>query len=174
MPRNGVDQRAVKVAHSRMYHQSCRFVDDHQLVVLINHVEGNILGFDGCIVVWPVEHQRDDIARAHLIVAFHRLAVDMYESGVGSFLNTVARRVLNVFRHVFVDAYRFLSAIDLHAQMLIEFTVRFPVNQCDVVQLVYHARPFYSSTGGSFTSSNSSVSPNSESYNGVGVASTYS
>jgi hypothetical protein len=51
----------------------------------------------------------------------------MDETGIGGFLDAVARGVLHVLRHVFVDAHRFLSAIYFHAQMLIQLTVIFLV-----------------------------------------------
>ena len=121
MPCDGVDQRAVEIADSRMDNHPGRLVDDHQLVVFIDHVEGDVLGFNGCIVVRTVKHQRDDISRAHLIVALDGLSVDLYEAGVCRFLDAVARGVLNVFRHVFVNTHRHLSAVHFHAKVLIQF-----------------------------------------------------
>ena len=120
MPRYGVDQRTVEIAHTGVHHQAGRLVDDHQLVVLINYVKGNVFGFYGRVVVRTVKHQRDDIARTHLVVALHRLAVHVDETRVSSLLDTVARRVLYVLRHKLVDAYRLLPPVYLHAQVFVE------------------------------------------------------
>ena len=101
MPGNGMNERAMEIAASGMHHHACRLIDDHQLVVFIAHIKGNILGHDGGVEVGTVEHQGDNIAGTHLIVAFHGagfptlLAVvgrrDEQEAGVGSLLYAVAR-----------------------------------------------------------------------------------
>ena len=160
VPGNGIDQRTVEVTHARVYHQSGRFVDHHQLVVLVDHIQRNILRLYLRIVVRTVEHQRDDITRPNLVVALDGFAIDLNEPCIGGLLNTVARGVLHVFRHVFVNAYRLLTTIHLHAQMLIELAVLFAVcgHQFNVIQLVVYHISSYSSTGGAVTSSNSSMS----------------
>ena len=100
--------------------EACGLVDHHELLVLIAHVEGHLLGHDGRVVVGPVEHQRDDVARAHLIVALDGAVVDKEESGLGRLLDAVARGVLCVLGQVLVDAQGHLSAVDLEPQMLKE------------------------------------------------------
>ena len=89
VPGNGVNQCAVEVAHSWVYHQSCRLVDDHQLVVLIDHIQGDVLRFNGRIIVRTVKHQCDDVTRAYLIVAFDGGAVYLDEASIGGFLDAV-------------------------------------------------------------------------------------
>ena len=157
MPCYGVYQGAVKVAHSRVNHEACRLVDDHQLIVFVYHVQGDVLWLDGRIVVRAVEHQCHHIARAHLIITLNRFPVDVNEPCISSFLDAVARGVLHVFRHVLVDAHRFLAAVHLHAQVLIKLTVALFVEiQRDVVQFVRHE--VYSPViVGSVTTSNSST-----------------
>ncbi len=169
MPGNGVDQRAVEIAHARVYHQSGRLVDDHQLIVLVNHIKRNVLRFNLGVIVGTVEHQGDDVAGTYLIVALDSLAVDLDETGIGSLLDTVARGVLQVLRHVFVDAYRLLPTVHFHAQMLIKDIVQF---FCHLL-FTLHSSLFTlhsSSTGGSVTSTNSSTSSEGALYTG----STYS
>ena len=39
----GIDQRAVGIAGGGMHHQSGRLVDDDQVLVLVDHVQRNIL-----------------------------------------------------------------------------------------------------------------------------------
>ena len=119
VPSYGVYQCAVEVAYAWVYHQSCRFVDDHQLVVLIDNVEGDVFRFYGGVVVRTVQHQGDNVAGTNLIVTLDRVAVDLYKSGIGSFLYAVARRVLYMFCHVLVNTYRLLPSVYLHAQVFI-------------------------------------------------------
>ena len=146
VPGNGVNQCPMKIAHPWVNYQPCRFVDDHQLVVFVDHIKGNILRLDGRIVVRTVEHQSNDIACTHLIVTLDRFAIDMDKTGISRFLNAVTGRMLHMLRHVFVDTRRLLTAIHLHAQMLVELTIALFVKaQRDVVQFfdlkveVWHA-----------------------------------
>ena len=123
MPGDGIDQRTMEVPHSRMHHQPGRLVDDHQLVILIDDIKWDILRLDGRIVVRTVQHQCNDITRAHLIVAFHRLVIDEDEACISSLLDTIARGVLHMFRHELVYTHRLLPMVYLHAQVLIQLTV---------------------------------------------------
>ena len=119
MPRHSVDERAMKVACAGMNHQSCGFVHHHQLRIFIDHVEGNVFCLNLRLMTWAVEHQRHHIARAHLIVALHRLVVDVYESGIGSLLYAVTRRVLQLLTHELVHAHGLLTGVCLEAEMLV-------------------------------------------------------
>ena len=147
VPGDGVDQRTVEVTHARVYHQSCRFVDNHQLVVLVDHVEGDVLGLNRGVEVWTVEPQGDDVARAHLVVALHGTVAYEDEARLGRLLDTVARGVLRVFGEELVDALRHLSPIHLYAQVLIELSVAFGfavagVRQQLVVVAIVHEKFF--------------------------------
>ena len=120
MPGDGVDQSAVEVAASGMHHHACRFVDDHQLVVLIDHVEWNLLWLDGGVEMGTVEHQRDDVARSHLVVALHRFLVYMHKTGIGCLLDAVSAGVLQFLAHEFIHSDGHLSTVHLKAVVLIE------------------------------------------------------
>ena len=137
MPCNGVDQCSMEIPHTWVYYQSRWFVDDHQLVVFVDHIERNILGLDGGIVVRAVEHQSNDISRTNLIITLDGFAVDMNKTRISRFLNAVTGGMLHMLRHVFVDTHRLLTAIHLHAQMLVELTIALFVKaQRDVVQKI--------------------------------------
>ena len=73
-----------------MHHHPCRFVYHHQLVVLVAHIQGDILRLNGSIEMRTVEHQGDDIACAYLIITLDGTVVHKQEACVGSLLNTVA------------------------------------------------------------------------------------
>ena len=84
-----------------------------------------------------VEHQGDDIARAYLIVTFDGTVVHKEEAGLGSLLDTVARRVLCMLRQVLVDAQGLLSAIHLYAEVLVEFPALFRTVRLGIQQVVH-------------------------------------
>ena len=96
-----------------MDHHTCRLIDDHQIIVFIDHLKGDILWGDGRVVVRTVKHQGDDIARAHLIVTLHRTGTasqfeilsrtDMDEASVCGLLDTVAAGVWLMLREELVD-----------------------------------------------------------------------
>ena len=124
MPRYGIDQRTVEITNSWMNHHTCRFVNYHQLVILIDNIQRYFLWFDGCVVMRAVEHQGNDITWTNLVIALDGRSVYLYETCISCFLDSIARGVRKMLRHILVDADRHLTMIHLHAQMLIELTVR--------------------------------------------------
>ena len=102
-----------------MHHHACRFINDHQLIILINHIQWNILRLYCRVIVWPVQHQRDDIASSHLVIALHRPVVDMHETGICRLLDAVARGVPQMLHHILVYTQRLLARVDHHPDMLV-------------------------------------------------------
>ena len=141
VPCHGVDERAVEVAGSRVHHHAGGLVDDHQRIVFIDDVERNVLGLDGGVVARAVEHERDDVARAHLVVALHGALVHVDEARVGSLLDAVARGVLHFLLHVFVDAQRRLPRIDLEAEVFVQLLRVQLVNVALVHGFRFQTRP---------------------------------
>ena len=123
MPGNGIDQRSVVISASGVYHHASRFVDDHQLFVLVYLVKGNVLRLNGVVVAWTVHHQCHRIARSYFVVAFYGAVVDMDKTGFGSFLNAVAAGVLEMLEEEFIYAGRHLSTVGHDAEMLVEKSV---------------------------------------------------
>ena len=99
---------------------ACRFIDNHECLVLIDDVERDSFGGDGRIVVWTVEHEADHITGAYLVVALHRLVVDMHKSCVGSFLYAVATGVLQFLEKKLIYSHRHLSFVGSDAEMFVE------------------------------------------------------
>lgn len=102
-----------------MHHQTGLFVDDHQIVVLIHNVDGNILRLNSHLFFGAVEHHLYHVARFHPIVALDR-TVDPYALGFGSFLNAVARHTSHLIDQILVDAKERLSRVDFKAMMLVQ------------------------------------------------------
>ena len=73
-----------------MNHQPGWLVDDHQRLVFVDDVEGNVFGVDGAVETWAIEHQGDDIARLDPIVALHCPSIGVNTSGIGRSLNAIA------------------------------------------------------------------------------------
>ena len=111
MPGYGIDQRTVEIACTGMDDKPCRLVDDHQHVVFVDNIQRYVLGFYGIVVLRTVEHQRDDILRAHLVAALHRCTVHMDKSGIGRLLNAVAAGMLHPLVEKLVYADRLLALV---------------------------------------------------------------
>jgi hypothetical protein len=112
----------VEVAGTRVHDESGGLVHDHQVAILIDNVERNILSDNGIVVRWLMEHQGDSIGGPYLIVALHRTAIDMYEPRIGGFLYAVTAGMLHPHKQILVYAFRFLSLVDDKTEMLIELS----------------------------------------------------
>jgi hypothetical protein len=84
VPCYGIDEGAREVSGSRMYHHTGWLIDDHEGIVFIDDIEGDVFWIDGAVMLWYVEHEGDDIIGAHLIVALDRFAIDLDISCIGS------------------------------------------------------------------------------------------
>ena len=126
-----------------MHHHARRLVDHHQVFILIDHVERYVLRLDGRIVVRTVEHQRDDVSRAYLIIIFNGCAVHVDEARVGGLLYAVAAGVGLMLGQELVDAHRLLPAVHLYAEVLIQLAAGLAViKQLHILQLyVVHLHP---------------------------------
>ena len=76
MPRNGIDERAVGIAASGMYHNTGRLVYHHQGIVLINDIKRYILGDNSIVVCRGVVCNYNLVKRLYLVIALDNLAVD--------------------------------------------------------------------------------------------------
>ena len=106
-----------------MNHHSRRFVDNHQLVVLVYDVEWYVFRLNDVVVSRSVHHQRHHVERPHLVVALHRSFVHVYESSFGGFLYAVSAAVLQVFEEEFIHSHGHLSLIGGNPKVLVELCV---------------------------------------------------
>ena len=120
MPRHGINQCAMEVAGTGMNHHASGLVHNHQVVVLVDDVERDIFCLDRAIVAWTVEHKCHHVAWPYLIVTLHWSVVHMHEAGIGSLLNAVARRVLHLLLHVFVNTQGSLPGVYDEAEVLVQ------------------------------------------------------
>ena len=103
-----------------MHHHARRLVDNHQRIVFVHHIEWNVFGLDGRVVVRSVEHQRNHIARPYLVIAFHGAFVYVHETRVGGLLYAVTTGMLQPFCHKSVDTHGHLSLIHHYAQVFVQ------------------------------------------------------
>ena len=120
VPCYGVDECTVVVAATGMYYHAGRLVDYHEAVVLVNYFKGNFLRLYAAFMARTVEHEGNDIAGAHLVVALHRAVIDMNETGVGCLLYAVATAVLQLLGHEAVYAQWHLTGIRHQTDVLVE------------------------------------------------------
>ena len=148
MPRHGINQCAVEVAGTGMNHHAGGLVHNHQVVVLVDDVEGDVFCLDSAIVARTVEHKCHHVARAYLVVTLHRSVVHMHEPSIGSLLNAVARRVLHLLLHVFVNTQGCLPGVYDEAEVLVQLgafyligaSILFVAGQIQLVKIfVVHA-----------------------------------
>ena len=76
-----------------MNHHAGGFVNDQEVIVFVDDIQGYILGDYFPIALWTVQYQSDHLQRLNLVVALYRLSVNADTTGLGSFLNAVTAGV---------------------------------------------------------------------------------
>ena len=125
-----------------MYNHAGRFVDDHELVVLVDNVEWDVFRLNGVVVARTVHHQRHHVERPYLVVALHRAVVHVDEARFGRFLYPVAAAVLQVLEEEFVHAHGYLALVGREAKVLIELYVLVAVVGFQSVQFLFRCQQF--------------------------------
>ena len=103
-----------------MHHHAGGLVDDHQVVILVDYVQGNVLGLDGVVVVGAVEHQRHHIPGLDAVTALDGNVVYVYEAGLCRGLNTVARGAGQMDEEKLVYPEQLLPAVGRYAEVFVE------------------------------------------------------
>ena len=132
VPGNGIHQCTVEIATTGMHHQTCGFIDDHQVIVLINHIQRNFLRQDRCVIVWTVKHQCDDITWTNLIIALHGMSFSpllavagrthIDKAGIGSLLYPITARMRLMLGQELVDSNRLLSFVHFYTEVFKELS----------------------------------------------------
>lgn len=104
-------QSPVPVALRRMYHHPRRLVDDQQTFVLIDDIQGNILGNDLRIPPWLVHEHLDIVKWLDAIVGLDRFPVHQDGVILDSLLNFVAGDMGDFFSEKFVNPHRGLAFV---------------------------------------------------------------
>ena len=139
VPGDGIDERTVIIPVPGMYHQPRRLIDNHQVLVFIHYIQGNIFGDNLVFVTGTVHHHRYHVQRFHFVTALDRLIVRHHKSGIGGFLYTVTRSIGQTVEQIFVHTHHLLPFIHYHAEVLIKLrliTDRFYIVQYIIFYVV--------------------------------------
>ena len=101
-----------------MNDEAGRFIDNKQILVFIDDIEGDIFRRDGEVMRLVIEQHLDDIAGFDAVVRGDRRTVDPHISCIRSRLDAVSACVGHVLGEVFVDSLLALALIDLAAPAL--------------------------------------------------------
>ena len=91
------------------------------MLIFIDNVEGNILGFDAAIELRSIEHQCHHIIGFDAVVALDGTTIDVDASGFGCSLDAIARSVVHKIDEKLVYAQKLLTFVGYNSIMLIEF-----------------------------------------------------
>ena len=115
-----VDECAGEVAHGRVYHHTGDFVDHYYVIVLIDDVDGNVLGHNLIDIGRVWEEHRDKVSGLDIVAGLAGRAVDEDARVEGGELYLGATHARQPLLQELVDAHRLLSGIDGDAVPLIE------------------------------------------------------
>ena len=142
MPCHSIDKRAREIACTGMYHHAGLLVDNHESVVFIDDIKRNIFCNDTCVVLRTVEHQRDNISRAYLVVALYGLIIHVNEARIGCLLDAVTALIRVLLGQKLVNAHGSLPHVHLNFPVFKELLfIRFEVFYV-VIQHFCHINSF--------------------------------
>ena len=118
MEGQGVDEGAAIVAVAGVDHHAGGFVDHQQVLVLIDDVEGNVLGEDLHAAALVGHHEADDVAGTDDRVGLGEFVIDEDIAHLDGELDAVAGGVLGMGGDVFVDPDGGLPLVGDETEML--------------------------------------------------------
>ena len=120
VPEQGVDEGAVEVAEGGVDDHAGGLVDHDEVVVLIDDVDGDVLGEERERTRRVRQQDADDVVGVDAVVLLLGLAVDDDAAGARGLLHAVARRVGQQVREVPVHAYQLGAVVHDEAEMLVQ------------------------------------------------------
>ena len=124
----GVEQGVFIVAVPGVHHQARGLVNNQHILILIDHLERDVLGQNGEVYRLVVEHDLYEVERLDLIVARHGLLVHKDISRLGSLLDTVTARTRHVLAQVLIHADGCLPPV--HCATISLKTTHHPTRYC--------------------------------------------
>ena len=113
-----IDQRAAIISAAGVDNHSRLLIYDYQVVILIHHIERDVLGDDLHLALGVGHNERDVIHRLYLVARLCRHAIHQNVAAVGSRLYAVARAVFHTIDQILIQAQHLLSAIDRDGEVL--------------------------------------------------------
>ena len=96
----------------RMNHNSGRFIQDHQVIILVPNVQRHFFGLHVGLFRIEVGVDKNLIGWFDLVIGFIGISVDHDHVEVHGLLEFVPGSPFDAVAEKFIDAYGFLSAID--------------------------------------------------------------
>ncbi len=117
----GMNQGSGEIPVGRVNHHSGFLVDNQQCIILVNHIERNIFGYQFILFPGIGEHDNDHIRGLDLVVGLDLPVVDKNTAGIGSRLYLGAGSVMKAVKKEFVDPQERLACIGNKTEMLEKF-----------------------------------------------------
>ena len=100
----GIEQGVLVVAVPGVQHQARGLVNNQHILILIDHLERNVLWLNSKVYRLVVEHDLYEVKRLDFVVARHGLLVHKDISRLCSLLDTVTARTRHVLAQVLIHA----------------------------------------------------------------------
>ena len=121
IPGDGVEQRAVEVAHTGVYHHIGCFVDDHNIVVFEYYRERYVLRYYRVVARRRLERYYYLVEWLDAITRFYGLSVDSDKAKIRSILKSCTRDPAQQIGQIFVDTYKSLTFVYYDTVMFVQF-----------------------------------------------------
>ena len=124
IPSDGVEQRAVEVAHTGVYHHIGSFIDDHNIVVFEYYRERYVLWYYRVVARRRFERYYYLVERLDAIARFYGLSVDSDKTEISSVLKSCTRDSAQQIGQIFVDTYKPLTFVYYDTVMFVQVGLR--------------------------------------------------
>ena len=114
----GIYQRAFEMTVAGVHNHTGLFVDHKHVVIFVHYIERYVLRKNLHSAAPVRHHEADDIARSDYVVGLDGLVSDLDITLLYGALHTVSGGILHMAGHIFVDAQRRLSLVNLETEML--------------------------------------------------------
>ncbi len=119
MPCKGVDKRTAIIPMPRMHDKPSRLIHNHNCIILIDHIQWDILRDNLKIVSGTVHHHAHHIQRLHTVVGFYWLSIYEHTACISSLLHPVSGRFFQTSYKELVNPKELLTLIRDKTEMLI-------------------------------------------------------
>ena len=115
-----IHKSAVVVTVAGMHHHPGGLVDDHEVVVLVNYVKGDVFRENLKSAALIGHHELDYVLRAHYVICLGGDIVDQHVTGLYGLLDAAAGGVFLMRGNELVYAHRLLAAVCHQTEMLVQ------------------------------------------------------
>ena len=121
------------VTNARVYDHTGSLVYHNNVIILVDNIEGYILGHNLLLMARIWHHDRYLVERFYLVARLLGFAINEDILAIGSRLDAVARGVLKAYGEVLVETHLRLTLIYSHRKVLIHLITLVDA-LCDTIQ----------------------------------------